>query len=169
MPGPSPSSSNDSTNIPELRSAVIRSSDTRAEDELYFVNTPMTGRKHSQNSSALFDSDRWKPAQCSSSPDTESLERLVSTITTVFRPKSRHQQSGCVNDGEQWGDGRRGYRSRPWPTNHAANLQAMFDDASMLYIHIWHYYSFKDLWFLKKIDCFSCDIGEASSSNQGKG
>ena len=106
MPGPSPSSSNDSTNIPELRSAVIRSSDTRAEDELYFVNTPMTGRKHSQNSSALFESDQWKPAQCLSSPDTESLERLVSTITTVFRPKSRHQQSGCVNDGEQWGDGR---------------------------------------------------------------
>ena len=83
MPGPSPSSSNDSTNIPELRSAVIRSSDTRGE--LYFVNTPMTERKHSQNSSALFESDQWKPAQCLSSPDTESLERLVSTITTVFR------------------------------------------------------------------------------------
>ena len=85
MPGPSPSSSNDSTNIPELRSAVIRSSDTRGEGELYFVNTPMTARKHSQNSSDLFESDQWKPAQCLSSPDTESLERLVSTITTVFR------------------------------------------------------------------------------------
>ena len=57
MPGPSPSSSNDSTNIPELRSAVIHSSDTQGEGELYFVNTPMTERKHSQNSSNLFESD----------------------------------------------------------------------------------------------------------------